>query len=159
MDKNFWTNLTRKQREKIIGESMLIDFDNQSNLLDYDDDTELCGYYEENTKYGIWLAVYDGFLEWTLDEHAFDEELGCFVENDFENVSAHIWNTKLELDNKIPTDEELAVICKNKLKEMIIEWDKEESEKEYKYLKDKEKVCPLDKEERYILQQLEQYFK
>ena len=115
MSKNFWVDQTRKMREKIIKESFGLEYNSES--LDYDDDTELCGYHEDGAKYGVWLVVYDGVLEWTLDEYEND--------NSWDNIACSIWDTQTELNGKVPTDEELEEICKQKLEELIKMYEEE----------------------------------
>lgn len=117
MSKNFWVDQTRKMREKIIRDSFNIDYNKEWFNLDYDDDTEICGYHEDGAKYGVWLAVYDGVLEWTLDEYEGD--------NSWENIACSIWDTRTELNGKVPTDEELEEICKQKLQELIKEYGRD----------------------------------
>lgn len=115
-DENFWCKPNWKT---ILKKSIIIDYENDENLLDYDDDTELCGYYKDGDRYGIWLAVYDGYLEWTLDDYADEDGI---IQDYAENIACEIWNTDKEL-NETPlcdiTKDFMKEMCKQKLKEMI----------------------------------------
>lgn len=76
--------LTAEERQMILDKSKCIDYEINENLLNYKDDTELCFY--KKGKWSVYLAVYDGLLEWTLNEH--------YAENDWDNVYSLVWNTK-----------------------------------------------------------------
>lgn len=80
-NKEFWVDQTKAKRQKILDEWK------QGQELDYDDDTEICGYHKNREKYEVWLAVYDGGLEWTLNEYSEDG-------NEWENVCSSDWNVK-----------------------------------------------------------------
>lgn len=80
----FETYLTANKRQEILNKSKHIDYENKENLLNYKDDTELCFY--KKGKWSVYLAVYDGLLEWTLNKH--------YTENDWDDIDSLIWNTK-----------------------------------------------------------------
>lgn len=88
MNEEYFCYEKPKNRVQKILNEWKIAFDKEEyNSLDYDDDTELC--YYRNGKWAVWLAVYDGGLEWTLDEFNIDED-GSDI--DWENVCCSIFD-------------------------------------------------------------------
>ena len=85
--------------------------------LDYDDDTELLGYAEiPNTKYGVWLAVYDERLYWTLD--CFNDE--C---DDYDNVEGMYFRRRDIKDIEL-SKEALCTLAKEVMKKLIKRYEK-----------------------------------
>jgi hypothetical protein len=79
--------------------------------LDYDDETLVLGYNRApDTKYDIWLAVYDKKLYWTLD--CFNEEY-----DDYDNVEGLYFNRRDIKDVELTKDNlcELSKKIMNKL--------------------------------------------
>lgn len=86
IDETFELYLNAEQRQKILNESKNIDYDNDKNLLDYKDDTELCFY--RKGRWSVYLAVYGGYLKWTLSEHFIEDG-----EENLQNICCNIWDT------------------------------------------------------------------
>lgn len=73
----FEVYLTPQERQEILDKS-------KNGILDYKDDTELCFY--KKGQWSIYLAIYDGHLEWTLNKH--------YSEGNWDNLFSKIWDTK-----------------------------------------------------------------
>lgn len=80
--------------------------------IDCGDDTELLGYERiPNTKYAIWLAVYDEHLYWTLD--CYNDEY-----DDYDNVDG-MYFYRRDIKNIELTKESLCELAKKIMKKLI----------------------------------------
>lgn len=96
INETFELYLNAEQRQQILNESKNIDYDNNNNLLNYKDNTKLCFY--KKGKWSVYLAVCDGYLEWTLSGH--------FIEDGNEkmqSVCGITWDTR-NIDDLAQTD-------------------------------------------------------
>lgn len=98
--------------------------------LDYDDDTELLGYERiPDTKYDIWLAVYDERLYWTLD--CFNEEY-----DDYDNVEGMYFSRRDIKDVELTRDS-LCALSKKIMAKLIKRYEhnlaKEQEENEFSH--------------------------
>ena len=85
--------------------------------LDYDDETLLLGYGRiPNTKYDIWLAVYDERLYWTLDYFGEDDD-------DYDNVEGMYFYRRDVKDIELTRDS-LCALAKQIMAKLIKRYEK-----------------------------------